>query len=128
MYASLETRAPFLDRAVAEYALTLPPNLKMRRGQGKYILRQLAAQKLPHSIAWRKKHGFGLPVGQWFKDEWKELLTDTLSESNVRAAGLCEPQVVSRYVDEHIAGTHNHSKKLFSLLMLHLWHDQWIQV
>ncbi|MBY0472769.1 asparagine synthase (glutamine-hydrolyzing) [Patescibacteria group bacterium] len=127
MCASLETRAPFLDRAVAEYALTLPSHLKLNRGRGKYILRRLAEQKLPHSIAWRKKHGFGLPVGQWLRGEWKELLTETLSESNVRKAGLCEPRVVSRYVEEHIEGTRNHSKKLFSLLMLHLWHHQWVQ-
>jgi asparagine synthase (glutamine-hydrolysing) len=127
MYASLETRAPFLDRAVAEYALTLPSGLKLRHGRGKYILRELAAQKLPHHIAWRKKHGFGLPVGQWLKDEWKELLTGTLSQQSVRAAGLCEPSVVTRYVEEHLAGTRNHSKKLFSLLMLHIWHTKWIQ-
>lgn len=127
MCASLETRAPFLDRAVAEYALTLPPELKLSRGRGKYILRRLAEQKLPHAIAWRKKHGFGLPIGQWLRGEWKQLLTETLSEPTVRSAGLCEPQVVSRYIAEHMAGTHNHSKKLFSLLMLHLWHDRWVK-
>lgn len=127
MYASLETRAPFLDRAVAEFALTLPVELKLKGSQGKYLLRRLAAQTLPHSIAWRKKHGFGLPVGKWLREDWKALLTDTLSESHVVAAGLCEPHVVSRYVHEHIDGTHNHSKKLYSLLMLHLWHHQWIK-
>ncbi len=127
MYASLETRAPFLDRAVAEFALSLPSDLKLHHGRGKYILRELAAQKLPHSIAWRKKHGFGLPVGQWLKNEWKDLLTDTLSQQSVQKAGLCEPTIVSRYVEEHLAGTRNHSKKLFSLLMLHIWHRNWIQ-
>ncbi|RJR13520.1 asparagine synthase (glutamine-hydrolyzing) [Candidatus Parcubacteria bacterium] len=128
MYASLETRAPFLDRSIAEYAYGLPPNHKLRLGKGKYVLRKLAEQKLPHSIAWRRKHGFGLPVGSWLMHEWKPLLTDTLSESNVRSVGLCDPPTVSRYIEEHLAGTHNHSKKLYSLLVLHLWHEKWVSV
>ncbi|MEK7628424.1 MAG: asparagine synthase (glutamine-hydrolyzing) [Patescibacteria group bacterium] len=127
MFASLETRAPLLDRALAEFALALPANRKLRHGKGKYILRKLAEQKLPHGIAWRRKHGFGLPVGAWLTHEWKPLLTDTLSCERVADAGLCDPRVVERFVLEHLSGSHNHRKKLWSLLTLHLWHNAWMR-
>jgi len=127
MFASLETRAPLLDRACAEFALALPSEYKLRRGRGKYLLRKLAEQKLPHGIAWRRKHGFSMPVGSWLMHEWKPLLTDTLSRNNVLRAGLCEPKEVERLVMEHLSGAHNHQKKLWSLLVLHLWHNAWMR-
>lgn len=128
MFHSLEVRAPFLDIGVAEFALRMPWPYKHRGMTGKYILRELMSDRLPASIVKRKKHGFGLPIGQWLQDEWRELLTDTLSERSIRSAGICEPHCVSRLVEEHLSGARNHRKKLFSLLMLHLWHERWIRV
>lgn len=127
MYTSLETRAPLLDRTLAEFALSLPSEYKLRRGRGKYLLRKLAEQKLPHNIAWRRKHGFSMPVGSWLMHEWRPLLTDTLSRTNVVRAGLCQWEEVERLLTEHFSGTHNHQKKLWSLLVLHLWYNAWMQ-
>lgn len=128
MYASLETRSPFLDRAVAEYALSLPSEYKLRGRWGKYVLRKLAEKRLPRSIAWRDKHGFGLPVGRWFTHEWRDLVTDVLSGTNVRAAGLCDVRTVSRLLGEHLSGARDHRKKLYSLLLLHLWYGAWVRI
>lgn len=127
MLTSLEVRSPLLDKNVVEFALALPWHFKQRGGVGKYILRKLMRDRLPRDIVRRKKHGFGLPVGQWFLEEWRGLLLDTLSFERVERAGMCEPKAVERLVAEHLAGTHNHRKKLWSLLVLHLWYDAWIQ-
>jgi asparagine synthase (glutamine-hydrolysing) len=122
MYNSLEVRAPLLHLPVLNLAFSLPERFKHRGTTGKYILRSLMKERLPRQIVLRGKHGFGLPVGQWFKHEWKELLTDTLSETNVRKVGLCEPKVVSRLVEEHLSGKKNNRKQLYNLLILHLWY------
>lgn len=125
MYHSLEVRAPFLDIGVVELALQMPWKHKHRGMTGKYILRKLMEERLPSSIVGRAKHGFGLPVGSWFRNEWRGLLTDTLSPSRVRATGVFSPQVVERLMAEHIGGTYNHRKKLWSLLIFQLWYDRW---
>jgi asparagine synthase (glutamine-hydrolysing) len=126
MYHSLEVRAPFLHRSVLEFAFQIPPSYKHRGRTGKYLLRKLMEGRLPHDIVWRGKHGFGLPVGSWLRREWRELLVDTLSEDRVCAAGLCQTQVVCELIQQHLRGTHNHRKKLWSLLLLHLWYFQWV--
>ncbi len=126
MYTSLEVRAPFLDVALVEFALSLPWDFKYRGMQGKYILRELMKDRLPKNIVNRKKHGFGIPVGSWFRHEWREFLKDTLSPERVRATGVFSPEAVERLVCEHQDGTHNHRKKLWSLLVFHLWYDAWI--
>lgn len=125
MCHSLEVRAPFLDIGVVELALQMPWKHKRRGMTGKYILRKLMKGRLPGSIVERTKHGFGLPVGSWFRNEWRDLLSDTLSPSRVRATGVFSPQMVERLIAEHIAGTHNHRQKLWSLLMFQLWYDRW---
>lgn len=126
MMHSLEVRAPFLDKNIAEYALTLPQRLKMRGLTGKYILKELMKGRLPKEILARKKHGFGLPVGIWFMHEWKDFLQEVLSPEHVGRVGVCDPEVVTRLVEEHQSGVRNHRKKLWSLLVFHLWYDTWI--
>lgn len=126
MMNSLEVRAPFLDRAIVEYALSMPLSLKMRGMKGKYILRQLMKDKLPPEIVARDKHGFGLPVGSWFTHEWKDLLTATLSREKLQKQGIFDADTVISLRDEHLKGSRNHRKKLWSLLMFSLWYDAWI--
>ncbi len=125
MQVALEVRAPFLDKEVVELALQMPRDFKYK-GSGKYILRKLMEDRLPSDVVWRGKHGFGLPVGQWFREEWRPLLKETLSPERVAKVGICQPEVVARLVEEHVAGVYNHRKKLWSLLVLHLWYHRWI--
>ncbi len=127
MYTSLEVRAPLLHAPVLDLAFSMPAHFKHKGMTGKYILRSLMQERLPREIVWRGKHGFGLPVGQWFKDEWKELLLDTLSTSNLTRAGFCEPQVVERLIDEHLSGSKNNRKQLYNLLILHLWYAKFVR-
>ncbi len=125
MQVALEVRAPFLDTEVVELALRMPREFTYK-GSGKYILRKLMEDRLPKDVVWRGKHGFGLPVGQWFREEWRPLLEETLSHERVVKAGICRPEVVDRLIQEHVAGLYNHRKKLWSLLVLHLWYYRWI--
>lgn len=128
MQCSLEVRAPYLDKEIVEFALLLPESFKQQGSVGKYILRKLMHGKLPPTAVTRGKHGFGLPVGEWFRGEWQELLRETLSMEKLERQGIFLPDVVERLIEEHVQGSHNHRKKLWSLLMFQLWHDEWLSV
>jgi asparagine synthase (glutamine-hydrolysing) len=125
MMHGLEVRAPFLDKTLVEYALSLPAHLKLKGFTTKYILREMMKDKLPSEIVARGKHGFGLPVGSWFMHEWSDLLHDTLSHKRIKEMGIFEPTAVTKLIEEHQSGAKNHRKKLWSLLTFALWYDTW---
>ncbi len=126
MHYALEMRAPFLSHDVVEFLLSLPPEMKFRDGQGKYLLRKLMHGRLPDEIIHRRKQGFAAPVGGWMQNELRSLVIDVLSETNVKKSGLFRTHEVSRLVKEHLTGTHNHSKKLWTLLVFQMWYDRWM--
>lgn len=126
MAASLEVRAPFLDTRVVELAMSLPFSLKMRGLTRKWLLKKTLEPLLPAEILYRKKHGFALPVSGWLKGALRPLLEDLLSEQQVAQAGFFEPKVVRRLIDEHVSGTVDHRKPLWTLLMFELWRRRWL--
>ena len=128
MLTSLEVRAPLLEREVVEFALELPWEFKHNGSTGKYILRELMKDRLPAEIVSRGKHGFGLPVGQWFQGPWEDLLRETLSYERLTSQGIFSPSYVATLIEEHVAGKKNHRKALWSLLMFQLWHDEWVRI
>ncbi|NLX18330.1 MAG: asparagine synthase (glutamine-hydrolyzing) [Desulfobulbus sp.] len=77
--ASVQCRNPFLDHRLVEFALTIPPQLKMRNREPKYILKQAMQDYLPHEVLFRQKQGFGAPVGAWMRDQLRELVQDSLA-------------------------------------------------
>jgi len=120
MAAGLEARVPFLDRALVEWAFTLPGAVKVQGGIGKRPLRRLLEGPLS-AVARRPKHGFDVPLGAWFRGPLREMLRDALSPDRVRRRGLLDPGAVSRIADAHLLGHGDHSRILFSLLVLELW-------
>jgi asparagine synthase (glutamine-hydrolysing) len=120
MAAGLEARVPFLDRGLLEWAMSLPGRYKVRRGLGKILLRRALTPDLP-AAAVRPKHGFNVPLGAWLRGEGRALVGDTLSPAAVRRRGLLRPEAVARLVDAHLAGRGDHSRKLFTLVVLELW-------
>jgi asparagine synthase (glutamine-hydrolysing) len=126
MAASLEARVPYLDVRLVEFAMSLPPSMKLRRGKGKYILKQAAQRYLPHDIVHRPKQGFAVPLGPWFRKELKDLLLDTLSESNLKKRGLFDPRTANRIVVEHMAGREDHHLLLFGMMMTEWWHQEYV--
>ena len=124
MQASLEARAPFLDHKLVEYAATIPFNLKLAGGRGKAILKEAAGGFLPDDIINRKKHGFGVPLGAWLRQDIAPV-RDILLSRSARERGLFNMTVVEGLINEHAGGKRDYSRQLWALLTLEEWHRQW---
>ncbi|HUH00817.1 MAG TPA: asparagine synthase-related protein, partial [Kofleriaceae bacterium] len=121
MATSLEVRAPMLSRELVSLACRLDPALRVRGTSTKRVIKQIARGLLPDALIDRPKHGFGMPIAAWLRHELRDLLEDTLSERRLRDAGLFQSAAVRRLVDQHLAGTANHRKPLWTLLAFELW-------
>jgi asparagine synthase (glutamine-hydrolysing) len=126
MAHGLETRSPFLDHVLLEWAARIPADVKMAGGVTKALLKQAMRPYLPRAILARKKMGFGCPIDQWLRRELKDLACDTLLSQPARQRGLFRIDYVRRLLDEHCAGRRNHHTRLWALLMLELWFRMWI--
>lgn len=124
MANSLEVRAPFLDYRIIEFAATLPSEWKIKRERAKIILKNAFAQLLPPSVLNRAKHGFTVPLDQWFRSELKPMAEKTLLSQSPLAEFLAIP-VVLRIWEEHQSTKFDHGSILWSLLMLALWQREY---
>jgi asparagine synthase (glutamine-hydrolysing) len=126
MAASVESRVPFLDHRLAEFTAALPLRLKLRRGwTTKYVLREAMKGVLPAPILTRKKMGFPVPVGAWFRGEFRHLLDEYVLGARARSRGLFEPEFVRRTVERPEAGE-NHSERLWALVNFEMWMRRFI--
>jgi asparagine synthase (glutamine-hydrolysing) len=126
MANSLETRAPLLDHRLIEFAQTIPASLKLRGLETKYILKRAAAGLIPEEIINRPKQGFDVPIRRWFNRELREMLDDTLNDRRARERGDFNHRAVVAILDEHRRGVRDHSRQLWSLLVLELWRRAFI--
>jgi len=126
MSVSLEARSPFLDHVLMEFAASLPEKLKLRRLTTKYLLKQVLKKLVPAENLTRRKMGFGVPIGYWFRGVMQPFLRETLLSDKALARGLFQPEQVRRIVDEHVEQKADHSHRLWSLLMLELWFERFI--
>jgi len=118
MYASLEVRSPFLSNAVSDYAMSLPVNLLLRGGKGKYILGEVAQQYLPAPTIARKKHGFALPVSALLRTDLRDLAKTILLDRANPMYEHIEYDVVQSWWTRHVDAGRDHGKSLWALLML----------
>jgi asparagine synthase (glutamine-hydrolysing) len=121
MAVSLEVRVPYLDEDLTDYVLALPGRHKVRATEGKSVLRRVARGLLPPEILRRPKQGFDVPIGAWLRGPLKGAMTDLLSEDTVRRRGLFRPEVVTRWVREHLEGQPGRAEPLWLLLALEGW-------
>ncbi|MEJ7623693.1 MAG: asparagine synthase (glutamine-hydrolyzing) [Pyrinomonadaceae bacterium] len=128
MAVSLETRAPFLDPRVGQFAASLPMNYKLRGNEGKYILKKAVEGLLPREILYRKKKGFGIPIAEWLKGRLNPLMHDLLSATRLKDQGLFNPAYVEQLMTEHEKGIASHHKQLWTLLVFQLWYDNFLSV
>jgi asparagine synthase (glutamine-hydrolysing) len=126
MANSLEARSPFLDHNVIEFAASLPENLKMSRFRPKSLLKKVAARLVPREVVYRPKMGFGVPVGRWFRGEMKGFVSDILLSQRSLNRGVVKPEKIRQYVDQHTTGQVDHSFQIWTLLMLELWYQRFI--
>jgi asparagine synthase (glutamine-hydrolysing) len=117
MAHALEVRVPILDHEFTGWASGLPANLKLRGQEGKYIFKKAMEELVPKDILYRRKMGFAVPVGNWFRGPLKERLRAELLGSDFAALGLFDPAQVRRLVESHQSGERDHAAPLWSLLM-----------
>lgn len=126
MANSLEARSPFLDHKVIEFAAGLPVDIKMWRYKTKSLLKKVAARLVPSEVIYRRKMGFGVPIGSWFRGEMKDFVKDVLLSERSLNRGVIKPEMLRRYLDEHINGKRDHAHQLWTLMMLELWFRRFI--
>ncbi|MFL6467408.1 MAG: asparagine synthase (glutamine-hydrolyzing), partial [Pyrinomonadaceae bacterium] len=126
MANSLEARSPFLDHKLIEFAASLPSTMKLRGTETKTLLKKVASTLVPKEVIYRRKMGFGVPIGKWFRGEMSGFLRDTLLSHSAASRGVLNPVNVKKYVDEHIAGKLDHTHRLWTILMLELWFQRFI--
>ncbi len=128
MAASLEVRVPILDHLLVEWVTGLPAEFKIRGGQQKYILRKLAERVgVPREALDRPKQGFALPLVHWMRHELKDLILTVLLEPRTLQRRYFNPQAVQQLLDEHFRGHRNHADRIWRLLMLELWHRNFLE-
>jgi len=128
MAVSLETRAPFLDPRVGQFAASLPLDFKLRGSKGKYILKKSLEGLLPKTILHRSKKGFGIPIADWLKGRLNPLMHDMLSPQRLKDQGLFESDYVQKLIIEHETGVASHHKQLWTMLVFQLWHDNFLSL
>jgi len=121
MSASIESRVPFLDHPLAEFAARLPARLKLDGMTTKAVLRRAMKGRLPEEILARKKMGFPVPVGAWLRGEFTGLLDDLVTGERALARGLFAPEVVRGIVAAHRGGVGGHAERLWALINLEIW-------
>ena len=126
MANSLEARAPFLDHHLMEFAASLPADYKVRGLVKKYILKKAIGKIIPRENIYRRKMGFGVPIGRWFRMEMKDYLRENLLSEKSLSRGYFKPEVIRGIVDQHIEGRADWAYKLWALLMLELWHKRFV--
>ena len=120
MAASIESRVPFLDHPLVEFAARMPERMKLRGVTTKWVLRQAMQGQLPPEILSRKKMGFPVPVGAWFRGAFRPVVDEFVLGERAVARGLFEPAVLRSLVARHQAGE-NHSERLWALVTLEMW-------
>jgi len=123
MGVSLETRVPLLDHRVIELAWQLPLHMKIRNGQGKWLLRELLFQHVPQKLIERPKQGFALPIASWLRGPLREWAEALLDETRLHSEGYFNPQPVRAAWEEHLNGK-NRQHQLWSILMFQAWLDE----
>jgi asparagine synthase (glutamine-hydrolysing) len=125
MAHGLEVRQPLLDHRIVEFAASLPVNLKFRGRRGKLILQDTFGSMIPKSIFTRKKMGFGIPIANWFRDELKPMVHDTLLANDARINPYFRRESIAELVRAHETNEQNHGYRLWNLLILEKWLREW---
>lgn len=124
MAVSLEARVPFLDIDLVELAATIPPDLHVRNGRSKAVLREAFADLLPAAILDRPKHAFEVPVGSWLRGDLRNVVRTHLSPDAPAIREYFRPEAVKVLVQAHLSGHRDLSRELWTLLTFSLWYEQ----
>ncbi|NDV21523.1 asparagine synthase (glutamine-hydrolyzing) [Desulfovibrio sp. JC022] len=121
MAHSLEVRSPLLDHELFEYMASLPPELKLKGGESKYLLKKLAERYLPKDILYRRKQGFSMPVAKWTSGDSAGFTRDAISQATPFLKQFFDMDALNRRIDEHVSGRKKHKNFVWNILNLSLW-------
>jgi asparagine synthase (glutamine-hydrolysing) len=124
MAVSLEARVPLLDRGVVEFMAALPSSYKVHGWELKYLFKRAVKDIVPQTIIQRKKEGFNMPVARWVRQDLRELTLDVLSPSRLSDLGIFNRDVIESMLIEHLDGTVDRGREVWTLLMFALWHEE----
>lgn len=125
MSTSLETRVPFLDHRIIEFAMNLEIGQKIKNGTGKWLLREVLYKYVPKNLIERPKKGFGIPLDQWLRGPLKDWVYETLSESNLKKHGLLNIKKINKKVEEHMSRKYNWQYLIWDVLMFQSWYNEY---
>jgi asparagine synthase (glutamine-hydrolysing) len=122
----LLVREPLLEHKLIDFVTRFPASLKLAGTETKHLLKRVARDLIPAEILDRPKQGFGIPLEQWINEQLRDQIRETLREPRTRQRGYVNSAYVDLLLDEHHKGRRDHSFPLWSLLILELWHRQYI--
>jgi asparagine synthase (glutamine-hydrolysing) len=125
MLHALEVRVPFLDHKFMEFCASIPPEMKMKRFQKKYLLKKAVRTLLPAEVIDHRKQGFVGPMAQWLKNELKTYTRDVLSLENLKKHGVFNPEAVETVLTEHFSNREIHDTLIWSLLIFQTWFEMY---
>ena len=125
MLSSVEARAPYLDRFVSAFALSLPDDLRVRRLTTKWVLKKAAEKWLPKGVIYRRKRGLSVPIANWINGGLRSEVDRLLAPPRLREHGIVNEKYVTRLLTEHRSGRANHGKALWAVIMLEYWIENW---
>ncbi len=125
MALGLESRIPFLDHHLVDYAWQIPLSFNVDGNKGKKLLRKILGQYIPEALVERPKMGFGVPLDEWLRGPLREWCESLLDEKRLKNEGLFDPAVIRKRWKEHLSGKSNHHYFLWTVLMFQAWVDEW---
>jgi asparagine synthase (glutamine-hydrolysing) len=126
MAVSLEARVPLLDQKLIDFVTRIPASMKLAGLETKHLFKRAIKDLVPEEILNRPKQGFGVPIQEWINQQLRDRLRETLREPRTRQRGYVESAYLDVLLDEHERGRRDHSMALWALLMLELWHRQFV--